>query len=429
MNPWKLMTRFPDSLSDEILSPLKTYKYSSIDKSFISRYILKHYWNAFVELLPLWLAPNMVTLIGFMFIIGNLLVLEVFVPDLVGPAPPWVYYSFALGLWMYSTMDNVDGKQARRTGTSSGLGELFDHGIDSLNCTLASLLEAAAMGQGSSKIGAFTTLIPCLPMFFSTWETYHTHTLYLGYFNGPTEGLIIATLVMIAAGYYGPEIYSSSLSECFGHREVLADYSFLDLWVVVLLGSFLIAHLPACILNVIRSRKRRNLPILPVFLEWTPIVVSSISTIAWLYSPHSTLLRENHLVLFAVTMSFVFGRMTTKIILAHLTRQSFPFWTMLMAPLLGGAFLGNLPRFGLPMVNKDFEAWYLRAYLVIAFVTYMHWAFFVIHRITTFLDINCLTIRKDSLAASKGLYQHISEGTRDILDSQFDLESGRLKNH
>lgn len=26
-------------------------------------------------------------------------------------------------------------------------------------------------------------------MFFSTWETYHTHTLYLGYFNGPTGKL------------------------------------------------------------------------------------------------------------------------------------------------------------------------------------------------------------------------------------------------
>ena len=26
----------------------------------------------------------------------------------------------------YSTMDNIDGKQARRTGTSSGLGELFE---------------------------------------------------------------------------------------------------------------------------------------------------------------------------------------------------------------------------------------------------------------------------------------------------------------
>jgi len=42
------------------------------------------------------------------------------------------------------------------------------------------------MGYGPTRTGAFTALIPCLPMFFSTWETYHTHTLYLGYFNGPT---------------------------------------------------------------------------------------------------------------------------------------------------------------------------------------------------------------------------------------------------
>ena len=81
---------------------------------------------------------------------------------------------------MYQTMDNIDGKQARRTGQSSGLGELFDHGIDSLNCTLASLCETAAIGLGPTPKGVFTALIPCLPMFFSTWETYHTHTLYLG---------------------------------------------------------------------------------------------------------------------------------------------------------------------------------------------------------------------------------------------------------
>lgn len=32
-----------ESLSDEALVHLKSYKYSSVDKSFISRYILKHY--------------------------------------------------------------------------------------------------------------------------------------------------------------------------------------------------------------------------------------------------------------------------------------------------------------------------------------------------------------------------------------------------
>lgn len=33
----------------------------------------------------------------------------------------------ALIICRYSTMDNVDGKQARRTGTSSPLGELFEY--------------------------------------------------------------------------------------------------------------------------------------------------------------------------------------------------------------------------------------------------------------------------------------------------------------
>src|SRR3954469_19523991 len=120
---------------------------------------------------------------------------------------------------MYSTMDNVDGKQARRTGTSSGLGELFDHGIDSLNCTLASLCETAAIGLGPTKTGAFTALVPCLPMFFSTWETYHTHPLYLGYFNGPTEGLIIATALMVASGYFGPAIWTHPVADLVGYPE------------------------------------------------------------------------------------------------------------------------------------------------------------------------------------------------------------------
>ena len=34
---------------------------------------------------------------------------------------------------MYQTLDAIDGKQARRTNSSSPLGELFDHGCDSLS--------------------------------------------------------------------------------------------------------------------------------------------------------------------------------------------------------------------------------------------------------------------------------------------------------
>ncbi|KAL1958056.1 hypothetical protein VTO42DRAFT_5268 [Malbranchea cinnamomea] len=421
------LAKSQDSLSDEVLAPLKTYKYSSVDKSFLSRYILKHYWNAFVELLPLWLAPNMVTLLGFVFIVGNVVLLEIYVPDLLGPAPSWVYYSFAIGMWMYSTMDNVDGKQARRTGTSSPLGELFDHGIDSLNCTLASLLEAAALAQGSTKLGAFTALMPCLAMYFSTWETYHTHTLYLGYLNGPTEGLLIGTLLLAAAGFYGPEIYSRPVTELLGHPEIFGDSSFNDLWVIILFGSFVVAHLPACVYNVIRARQRKGLPVLPVFSEWAQIILFSFSCVFWLYSPYSTLLSENRLVLFSVTMSFVFGRMTTKIILAHLTRQPFPYYTVLVLPLVGGAFLGNLPRFGLPMVSPGVELWYLRSYLAFAFVGYMHWALFVINRITTFLDINCLTIKRDKRKAWETAYRQPAAGKLETIHEKRAADDSRLK--
>ncbi|KAI0505828.1 CDP-alcohol phosphatidyltransferase [Xylaria bambusicola] len=387
-----------ECVSDDALIHLRSYKYSAVDKSPVSNYILRPYWNAFVELLPLWLAPNMVTLLGFCFILANVALLVIVMPDLVGPGPSWLYFSFAFGLFMYQTMDNVDGKQARRTGTSSGLGELFDHGIDSLNCTLGSLLETAAMALGTSKSGVFTALCPCLAMFFSTWETYHTHTLYLGYFNGPTEGILIACSVMALSGIYGPGIWTERIVDLvgeknlFGYDHLVGDHSIRDIWILVIVGSLVLGHMPFCVLNVVKARRRNNLPILPVFLEWIPMAVYTLSIGAWLYSPHSTLMRENHLVLFCLTMSFVFGRMTTKMILAHLTRQPFPYWTVMLIPLVGGAILGNLPRFGLPAISARHERYYLWAYFFFSLVVYFRWAFLVTTSICDFLGINCLTI-------------------------------------
>ncbi|KAI1157346.1 CDP-alcohol phosphatidyltransferase [Nemania serpens] len=391
-------TAVAECVSDDALIHLRSYKYSAVDKSPISNYILRPYWNAFVELLPLWLAPNMVTLLGFCFILANVALLVIVMPDLVGPGPSWLYLSFAFGLFMYQTMDNVDGKQARRTGTSSGLGELFDHGIDSLNCTLASLLETAAMALGTSKSGVFTALCPCLAMFFSTWETYHTHTLYLGYFNGPTEGILIACSVMAISGIYGPGIWTERIVDLvgernlFGYDQLVGDYSIRDIWILVIVGSLVLGHMPFCVLNVVKARRRDRLPVLPVFLEWIPMAVYTLSIGAWLYSPHSTLMRENHLVLFCLTMSFVFGRMTTKMILAHLTRQPFPYWTVMLIPLVGGAVLGNLPRFGLPAISARAEHYYLCAYFLFALVVYFRWAYLVTTSICDFLGINCLTI-------------------------------------
>lgn len=44
-----------------------------------------------------------------------------------------MYFFTALGLFIYQSLDAIDGKQARRTNSQSPLGELFDHGCDSVS--------------------------------------------------------------------------------------------------------------------------------------------------------------------------------------------------------------------------------------------------------------------------------------------------------
>ena len=112
---------------------------------------------------------------------------------------------------------------------------MSSHGIDSLNCTLASLLETAAMGFGCTQLGAYTALVPCLAMYFSTWETYHTHTLYLGYINGPTEGLLIAISIMVISGIWGPQVWSQPITNLLNYPQIFGNYSVRDIWIPILL--------------------------------------------------------------------------------------------------------------------------------------------------------------------------------------------------
>ena len=104
------------------LSNLKKYKYSSGELGVLDK-VLTPFWNWFLEwCIPEWMAPNVITLIGFVFaIIGTFM----YLPHdwtLTQPFPSGYYYISAAVVWIYMTMDAVDGKQARRTGTSSPLG-------------------------------------------------------------------------------------------------------------------------------------------------------------------------------------------------------------------------------------------------------------------------------------------------------------------
>jgi ethanolaminephosphotransferase len=78
-------------LTDQDLDSLSSYSYSSKDYSIIARYILIHYWNWAVTLFPLWMAPNLITLLGLCFVLANTILMIIYIPDLKTAAPPWVY--------------------------------------------------------------------------------------------------------------------------------------------------------------------------------------------------------------------------------------------------------------------------------------------------------------------------------------------------
>lgn len=80
------------------------------------------------------------TLIGFVFPILAYILTHFYAPDFRDEVPSWVFAYAAAALFVYSLFDNMDGKQARRTGSASPLGLLFDHGCDSLNGTVRSRL-------------------------------------------------------------------------------------------------------------------------------------------------------------------------------------------------------------------------------------------------------------------------------------------------
>lgn len=54
-------------------------------------------------------------------------------PKLYEPYPAFFYILAAIGIFLYQTLDALDGKQARRIKAFSPLGQLFDHGCDSFS--------------------------------------------------------------------------------------------------------------------------------------------------------------------------------------------------------------------------------------------------------------------------------------------------------
>ncbi|KAG1319736.1 hypothetical protein G6F62_011698 [Rhizopus arrhizus] len=293
--------------------------------------------------------------------IFNVILACIFIPDLSTEGPSWVYFSFALGLWLYSTFDNVDGRQARRTNTSSPLGELFDHGCDAINCTYVAILQAAALGLGHSVSAAILLYVTVAGFYMSTAEEYYTGVLYLGYVNGPTEGIIVTCLAFIWTGLYGPDSWHVPISEVAWFSWLSSflpvETTFANLFIYGLIFFFLTTQLPVSIYAINKACHKKSMNATKALVDVLgPFLLCTIIIYLWLRSPGSTIFIEEHYILFSVFVGYLFGEMASDIILAHLTKSTFPKFKSIYYSLGVGLLFSLLGYF---------DIYYIRATAVI----------------------------------------------------------------
>ncbi len=79
-------------------------------------------------------------------------------------------------------------------------------GVDALNTTLGVIIFAGAVNLGQSWATVATMFASLCAFYLTTWEEYHTGTLYLGLVSGPVEGVLtlcaVYALTAVKGGNY-----------------------------------------------------------------------------------------------------------------------------------------------------------------------------------------------------------------------------------
>ncbi len=199
---------FPRQPSDEFRKAVLSYRYVTPTASLLERLFLNAFWERIVVVFPTWIAPNTLTVTGTACCVAIYFFDWLASPAARGTArPTWIYAAFALLLFVYQTLDGVDGKQARRTKSGSALGEIMDHGLDALVTGPIAFISADTFGFGIDSWVLWISVFGSQMAFFTSNLTL-LHRGSQKYLNIDILelqwGLMLAWIV---TGIYGPEVW------------------------------------------------------------------------------------------------------------------------------------------------------------------------------------------------------------------------------
>ncbi|CAH0385408.1 unnamed protein product [Bemisia tabaci] len=301
-------------LSPVQLKRLSEHKYSYESKSLLDSF-LQPWWNFLVNRVPLWLAPNLITLTGLIINILTSLILIWHSPDAKSDVPRWACFVCALGLFIYQSLDAIDGKQARRTSSSNPLGELFDHGCDSISTVFVAVSACISVKMGNSPGWMFFQCFCACTLFYCAhWQTYVSGTMRFGRVD-VTEAQFTIILIHLISTVFGPDIWLSKIPSLS-----LIDIRFVIVIFTVLGCSLALYTMFQIILSGGTGKNGSTVagtsvlsPIIPYSFVLIPALI--------IYRKSPEHVYETNPVLYILAFGLVTAKVTNRLVVAHMTKN------------------------------------------------------------------------------------------------------------
>ncbi|CAH1390055.1 unnamed protein product [Nezara viridula] len=401
---------------NKILTPgqlkrLAEHKYSSESISILDR-ILQPWWNWLVGQVPIWVAPNLITMVGLFINIITTLILVWYSPDAQTEAPRWTYVLCALGLFAYQSLDAIDGKQARRTGSSSPLGELFDHGCDSVSTVFVAVSACISVQLGAYPSWMFFQCFCALTLFYCAhWQAYVSGTVKFGRVD-VTEAQVTIVIIHLISAVFGPEIWSWKIPFIGGIVELYHAIPGMTLAC----GSVAVYRLLIVICNGGVGKNGSTVagtsvlsPIIPLSLVVVPAFIICHKSTELVY--------ENHPVLYIMAFGLVAAKVTNRLVVAHMTRNEMDYLdTSLFGPTM--LFLNQYFNF---FIREYVVLWICLVWVLLDLLRY---SYQVCHEICDHMRIKLFSITPvtNPVAANKNVEATFlrSEDGTPLLDADDD---------
>lgn len=164
------------------------------DHSKLAR-LLDPWWTAAARFVPARVAPNVVTLAGVVAVVVPTALLVVH--HLAGHPPTrWLLLLQIFGIFLFQTLDAVDGKHARRTGSSSAVGSWLDHVCDIATTQVMMLGVCITVGASFGPIAWYLLAASLGVSVLLHWETAWTRVLVL------EDGASITEAQLLSMGFH-----------------------------------------------------------------------------------------------------------------------------------------------------------------------------------------------------------------------------------